>query len=63
MSNNPILPFVPEGAAPVDDSNANDESLLQVNNPLLDDGETADSEATVDEDIREADAVNEKIED
>jgi|HubBroStandDraft_4_1064222.scaffolds.fasta_scaffold3271090_1 hypothetical protein len=63
MSNNPILPIVPDGAAPLDDSSADDESLLQVNNPALDDGETTDSEDTVDEDVREAENVNANIED
>jgi hypothetical protein len=48
MTSNPILPIVPEGAAPVDDSTA-------------DDGETTDSESTVDEDLREGDDVNEKL--
>jgi hypothetical protein len=52
MSNNPILPIVPAGAIPVVGSDADDE---------LDEGETADSQATVEKDVREADAVNKKL--
>jgi hypothetical protein len=62
MSNNPILPVVPNGAAPIDDSAADDEELLPNNNALLDDGESNDDEGTVDEDVREADSVNENLE-
>jgi hypothetical protein len=43
MSNNPILPIVPDGEEPVDE------------------GETTDNQATVDKDVREADAVNKKL--
>jgi hypothetical protein len=62
MSNNPILPIVPNGAAPLNDSTADDEELLPDNNPLLDDGESNDDGDTVDEDVREADSVNENLE-
>jgi hypothetical protein len=61
MSNNPILPIVPEGAAPVDDNSADDEDELQTNNDDLDEGESTDSRAAVDEDVREADSVNDKL--
>ncbi len=61
MTSNPILPIVPEGAAPVDDSAADDETLLQVNNPELDEGETTDGEDAVEEDLREGDEVNERL--
>jgi hypothetical protein len=52
MSNNPILPIVPTGAALIGDGDADDE---------LDEGETTDSQDTVDKDVREAGAVNEKL--
>ncbi len=62
MSNNPILPIVPNGAAPVDDSTANDEDLLPTEDPDLDDGETNDDEDQVDQDVAEANAVNDNLE-
>jgi hypothetical protein len=58
MSNNPILPIVPGVAAPVGDDV---EGELQTNNPDLDEGESADSQATVDKDVKEAARVNEKL--
>jgi hypothetical protein len=61
MSNNPILPIVPNGGAPVDGSTADDEDLLPANNDDLDEGETTDSQDTVDKDVHEADSVNEKL--
>jgi hypothetical protein len=62
MSNIPIIPIVPGGAGLVNDNDVGDEESLPVNDEHLDDGETNDSEATVDEDVREADDVNEKLE-
>jgi hypothetical protein len=62
MSNNPILPIIPNGAAPLDDSRADDEELPPVNDPDLDDGESNDDEDTVDEDLREANSVNDNLE-
>jgi hypothetical protein len=62
MSNNPILPVVPNGAAPVDGSTADDEDLLATNDPDLDEGETNDDQDTVDEDVREANSVNDNLE-
>jgi hypothetical protein len=61
MSNNPILPIIPNGGAPIVGTPAGDENDLPVNNPNLDDGESNDSEDTVDEDVREADEVNEEL--
>jgi hypothetical protein len=61
MSNNPILPIIPNGGAPIDGTPAGDENELPANNPNLDEGESNDDEATVDDDVREADAVNEKL--
>ena len=64
MSNNPILPIIPNGAGLVgDDNNDNgSEDLLPVNDPDLDEGETNDSEDQVDEDVRETNAVNDNRE-
>jgi hypothetical protein len=61
MSNNPILPIVPGVAAPVGDGKDSVEDELQTNNPDLDEGESADSQATVDADVKEAARVNEKL--
>jgi hypothetical protein len=61
MSNNPILPIVPAGAGLISDKNVGDEDLLATQDANLDDGETNDSEDTVDEDVREADHVNENL--
>ena len=61
MSNNPILPIIPGGGAPIDGTPAGDENDLPDNDPELDEGETNDDEATVKEDVREADDVNENI--
>jgi hypothetical protein len=52
MSNNPILPIVPAGTALGGGTDADDE---------LDEGETTDTQATVDKDVREGDAVNAKL--
>jgi hypothetical protein len=62
MSNNPIIPIVPAGAGLINNGTGNDEDLLPVNDPNLDDGETNDTEDTVDEDVREADQVNKNLE-
>jgi hypothetical protein len=62
MSNNPILPIIPNGGAPIDGTPAGDENDLPVNDPDLDEGETNDSEDQVDEDVREANAVNDHLE-
>jgi hypothetical protein len=64
MSNNPILPIIPNGAGLVGDDNNDDgsEDLLPVNDPDLDEGETNDSEDQVDEDVRETNAVNDNLE-
>jgi hypothetical protein len=62
MSNNPILPIIPNGGAPIDGTPAGDENELPVNDPDLDDGETTDSQDAVDQDVREASAVNDKLE-
>jgi hypothetical protein len=61
MSNNPILPIVPNGGAPIDGTPAGDENDLPQNDPDLDEGETNDDQGTVDEDVREAGRVNEKL--
>lgn len=61
MSNNPILPIVPTGTPLAGDGKDNDEDDLQTNNPDLDDGESADTQATVDNDLEEGNAVNEKL--
>jgi hypothetical protein len=63
MSNNPILPVVPEGSAPIDDGPLGEEEELQESRNDLDDGESQDSQDTVDEDLREGDDVNANIED
>ncbi len=61
MSNNPILPIIPNGGAPIDRTPAGDENDLPTNDPELDDGETNDPEDTVDEDVREATEVNDRL--
>jgi hypothetical protein len=61
MSNNPILPILPNGGAPIDGTPAGDEKDLPVNDPDLDEGETNDNEDTVDEDVREANSVNDNL--
>ncbi len=62
MSNNPILPIIPNGGAPIDGTPAGDENDLPNNDPNLDDGESNDSQDTVDEDVREANAINDNLE-
>jgi hypothetical protein len=61
MSNNPILPIVPNGGAPIDGTPAGDENDLPTNDPNLDDGETNDTEDTVDKDVDEAASVNDNL--
>jgi hypothetical protein len=61
MSNNPILPIIPNGGAPIDGTPAGDENELPGNDPNLDDGESNDDESTVDEDVREAQSVNDNL--
>jgi hypothetical protein len=61
MSNNPILPIVPNGAAPVDGAKLDDEDLLPVNDPDLDEGETNDDQSQVDQDVRDAGKVNDNL--
>ena len=58
MSNNPIIPIVPNGSGLVGDAHNDDgsEDLLPVNDPDLDEGET-----NVDRDVREADNVNDNL--
>lgn len=62
MSNNPILPIIPNGGAPIDGTPAGDENDLSDNNPNLDDGESNDSEDMVDKDVREAQSINDDLE-
>ena len=59
MSNNQFIPPVAAARAfgAVDD----DETSLPVNDDSLDEGETNESQATVEEDIREADQANENL--
>jgi hypothetical protein len=52
---------VPNGAGPVDDESADDERKLPVNDLDIDDGETNDSEETVDRDLDEGDSVNQNL--
>ena len=61
MSNSPILP-IPLRGGPLDGHGKDDEDLLPSNNPGLDDGESNDDQDTVDEDVREANSVNENLE-
>jgi hypothetical protein len=63
MSNNPILPVVPNGSGLVDDTKNDDgsEDLLPVNDPDLDEGESNDDQDQVDRDVREADNVNDNL--
>jgi hypothetical protein len=61
MSNSPILPIIPNGGVPIDGTPAGDENELPTNNPNLDDGESNDSEDTVDEDVREAQSINDEL--
>ena len=63
MSNNPILPIFPNGAGPVDGDSADDERKLPVNDRDLDEGETNDSDETVETDLNEGNSVNEKLND
>ena len=58
----PLIGALPEGTGSVDGAKADYESELPDNNPALDEGESNDDEATVDEDVREADAVNDNLE-
>jgi hypothetical protein len=61
MSNNPVLPIPPTDAGRLPSIPVGDEDKLQTENPDLDDGETADSQSTVESDQREADDVNENL--
>ena len=62
MSNNPIIPIVPNGSGLVDAHNDDgSEDLLPVNDPDLDEGETNDDQDQVDQDVREADNVNDNL--
>jgi hypothetical protein len=61
MSNNPVLPINPNGGGPLAEGPVDDENELQTENPNLDEGESADSEATVEEDEREAANVNDNL--
>ncbi|HEY4269850.1 MAG TPA: hypothetical protein VGM94_16830 [Galbitalea sp.] len=57
------MPFIPAAAArALGNDSTDDQTDLPVNDDHLDDGETNDSQATVEEDIREEDDVNENIE-
>jgi hypothetical protein len=60
MSNSPILP-IPVSGAIAAEGNFSDENLLPTNNPNLDEGESNDDSGTVEEDVREADAVNDNL--
>jgi hypothetical protein len=63
MSNNPILPIVPNGSGLIGANNDDgSEDLLPVNDPDLDEGETNDDRETVDEDIRESNEATENLE-
>jgi hypothetical protein len=59
----PIIPPGPSGAGPIDATSADDEATLPVNNEDLDEGETADDRETVDQDVAEASAANERLND
>lgn len=62
MTNNPILPIVPGLSASLDDDDTPDnEKALPTNDDHLDEGETNDDQDTVEEDLRETDDVNEKL--
>jgi hypothetical protein len=61
MSNNPILPIVPTGAALAGDGKDNDEDELPVNNPDLGEGESNDSQDEVERDLKEGNSVNSKL--
>ena len=55
MTTNGMIPPIPlNNRSPMDGTTADDESKLESNNPALDDGESADSQDTVENDIREA---------
>ena len=62
MSNSPIIPIIPNGGLPIDGTPAGDENDLLTNDPDLDEGETNDSEDTVEEDVREAQSINDNLE-
>jgi hypothetical protein len=62
MSNNPILPIIPNGGVPIEGTPAGDENDLSTKNPNLDEGESNDDEDTVDEDVREAQSINDNLE-
>ena len=57
----PLIGAVPMGTGSVDGSKADYESKLATNDDHLDEGETNDDQATVEEDVREADDVNENL--
>jgi hypothetical protein len=61
MSNNPVLPIMPNGEGPLKGNLNDDEAELQTENPDLDEGESADDQATVEADEREAADVNDKL--
>lgn len=57
----PVVPVVAAGLVGNSAEDEADESQLATNNDELDDGETTDSQATVEQDVREADKVNENL--
>jgi len=58
---NPNIPVIPVGAAAVNKNPADDEDTLPVNNEDVDDGETTDDQATVENDMREASEANDRL--
>jgi hypothetical protein len=62
MSNSPMLPIIPNGGIPIEGTPAGDENDLPANNPKLDEGESNDSVDTVNEDVREAQSINDNLE-
>jgi len=57
----PIIPVPHMGTGSVDGSKADYESKLSANDPSLDEGETADDQDTVQEDLIESAAVNSNL--
>ena len=57
----PIIGAVPMGTGSVDGSKADYESTLATNDDHLDEGESNDDRATVEQDVREANDANDKI--
>jgi hypothetical protein len=58
---NPILPPLFFGADPKDNTKADDETKLTVDDANMDEGESTDDQQAVERDVAEADKVNDHL--